>query len=373
MEKISMNDIRKKNYSDVYRLIYQERRISKSKIASSLEMSLPTVTQHLSTLETEGLIEKQGQMASGIGRKAAAYSIRQKARVSVGVEILPDHITAVVLNLYGAVIGKKEAQLSFSEKDEYFEALHDIVCELLQESNMSSDAVLGAGIGMQGLVSEDGQRMLYGKILDCTGLTVHSLAGRLSHPVRFIHDAECAAELELWRNPELTDVIYLSLGAHLGGAIIMRGQIQRGRTGRTGTVEHMTLVEGGRPCYCGKLGCMECYCSVNAMLEEGENLTDFFSQLRQGASRQVRRWADYLNYLAMALNNLHMVLDCTIVLGGHIAPYLIKQDIDMLFSKLQDRTAFPEEENFIRIGAQENDAVAAGAAIPFIRTFLETI
>ena len=75
----------------------------------------------------------------------------------------------------------------------------------------------------------------------------------------------------------------------------------------------------------------------------------------------------------MALNNLHMVLDCTIVLGGHIAPYLIKQDIDMLFSKLQDRTAFPEEENFIRIGAQENDAVAAGAAIPFIRTFLETI
>lgn len=373
MEKISMNDIRKKNYSDVYRLIYRAGRISKSKIASSLEMSLPTVTQHLSALEAEGLIEKQGQMASGIGRKAAAYTIRPEARVSVGVEILPDHITAVVLNLYGTVIGKKEAPLIFSEKDEYFAALSNTVCELLQSSNVPIDAVLGAGIGMQGLVSEDGQRMLYGKILDCTGLTIQPLSGRLSYPVRFIHDAECAAELELWRTPELTDIIYLSLGIHLGGAVIMHGQIQRGRTGRTGTVEHMTLVEGGRPCYCGKLGCMECYCSVDAMLEEGECLSDFFSQLRQGASQQVRRWAEYLDYLAMALNNLHMVLDCTIVLGGHIAPYLIKQDIDTLFAKLQDRTAFPEEENFIRIGAQENNTVASGAAIPFIRNFLEKI
>lgn len=373
MEKISMNDIRKKNYSDVYRLIYQEQRISKSKIASSLEMSLPTVTQHLSTLEAEGLIEKQGQIASGIGRKATAYSIRPKARVSVGVEILPDHITAVVLNLYGVVIGKKEMLLPFSEKDEYFTALRNIIYELLQDSNISNDVVLGVGIGMQGLVSEDGQRMLYGKILDCTGLTIHPLSEQLSYPVRFIHDAECAAELELWKNPELTDAIYLSLGVHLGGAIIMHGQIQRGRTGRTGTVEHMTLVEGGRPCYCGKLGCMECYCSVDAMLEDGEHLSDFFSQLRQGNSRQVRRWAEYLDYLAMALNNLHMVLDCMIVLGGHIAPYLIKQDIDVLFSKLQNRTAFPEEENFILIGAQEDTTVASGAAIPFIRTFLRTI
>lgn len=108
-----MNDIRKKNYSDVYRLIYQERRISKSRIASSLEMSLPTVTQHLSTLETEQLIEKQGQIASGIGRKAAAYIIRPEVRVSVGVEILPDHITAVVLNLYGMVIGEKSSAAFF--------------------------------------------------------------------------------------------------------------------------------------------------------------------------------------------------------------------------------------------------------------------
>lgn len=133
---------------------------------------------------------------------------------------------------------------------------------------------------MQGLVTENGREMLYGKILECTGLTVGPLEAHLPYPVRFVHDAECAAELELWRHPELTDAIYLSLGTHLGGAIISNSQIQRGRTGRTGTFEHMTLEEGGRQCYCGKRGCVECYCSVDALLHGEETLADFFTPLR---------------------------------------------------------------------------------------------
>lgn len=62
------------------------------------------------------MIEKQGQMESGIGRKAAAYSIRPEARISVGVEILPDHITAAALNLYGEVIEKKKPDCPFLRK-----------------------------------------------------------------------------------------------------------------------------------------------------------------------------------------------------------------------------------------------------------------
>lgn len=373
MEKISMNDIRKKNYSDVYHLIYQERRISKSQIASVLQMSLPTVTQHLTTLEAEGLIEKQGQLASGIGRKAAAYSIRPESRGAVGVEVLPDHISAVLLNLYGEVVKKREVPLKFSQEDAYFIKLGEVIQSLPAGAGIQNSDILGVGLGMQGLVSEDGQNIIYGKILDCTGLTVHALADRLLYPVQFIHDSECAAELELWRDPELKDAIYLSLGAHLGGAIIMNGKIQRGRTGRTGTVEHMTLVESGRPCYCGKNGCMECYCSANALLEHGESLPDFFMQLRQGTPQHTRRWTEYLNYLAIALNNLHMVLDCTMILGGHIAPYLTQQDLELLFSELQHRTAFPEQDSFLRIGVQENNAIASGAAVPFIRAFLDMI
>lgn len=373
MEKISMNDIRRKNYSDIYHLIYQTRRISKSQIAAALQMSLPTVTQHLTVLEAHGLIEKKGQLTAGIGRKAAAYTVKAAARVATGAEVLPERVTAVVTDLYGAVIQKKTRPLAFSQEDAYFQSLADLIREVLADADVSDETVLGAGLGMQGLVSENGRRMLYGKILDCTGLTVEPIEGKLSCPVRFIHDAECAAELELWKHPELTDAVYLSLGEHLGGAIISNRNIQRGRTGRTGTFEHMTLVENGRQCYCGKLGCVECYCSADALLHDGESLEDFFRSLREGIAEYRARWSEYLGWLAITLNNIHMVLDSVIVLGGHIAPYLTQEDLDRLFAAVQDRTAFPESENFLRLGVQEEDMIAAGAAIPFIRSFLDSI
>ena len=367
MEKISMNDIRKKNYSDIYRLIYRERRISKSQIAAVLQMSLPTVTQHLAVLEEDGLIEKQGQLASGIGRKAAAYAPRASARAAAGVEVLPERVTAVVIDLYGTVIAKKERPLRFSQKDAYFRDISALIQDVLGNAGVSHEAILGVGLGMQGLVSENGREMLYGKILDCTGLTVKPAEKYLPYPIRFVHDAECAAGLELWTHPELTDAVYLSLGEHLGGAIISNGKIQRGRTGRTGTFEHMTLVKEGRQCYCGKLGCVERYCSADALLRSGETLSDFFGLLREGSAEHGARWTEYIDWLAMALNNIHMVLDSVIILGGHIAPYLTQDDLDRLFAAVRTRTAFPESENFLRLGAQEDDIIAAGAALPFVR------
>lgn len=373
MEKISMKDIQKKNYSEIYRLIYQEQRISKSKIASSLEMSLPTVTQHLAMLQAEGLIEKQGQLTSGIGRRAAAYTPVSAARVAVGIEVLPRRACAVAIDLYGSVIAKKEYPLIFSQEDVYFKTLVELIGETMKDAGVSDKAVLGVGIGMQGLVTENGREMLYGEILGCTGLTVKPLEDMLPFPVCFIHDVDCAAELELWRHPELTDAVYLSLGEHLGGAIISEGKIQRGRTGRTGTFEHMTLVEGGQQCYCGKQGCMECYCSADALLQGGETLPAFFSLLREGNLECRERWEEYLSWLAMALNNIHMVMDSVIVLGGHIAPYLMQRDLDKLFSAIQERTAFPESENFLRLGVQDDNAIATGAAIPFVRSALSSI
>ena len=135
----------------------------------------------------------------------------------------------------------------------------------------------------------------------------------------------------------------------------------------------MTLEEGGRKCYCGKAGCVECYCSADALLQEGESLESFFQLLREDDLRCCRRWGIYLDWLAAALNNIHMVMDSVIVLGGHIAPYLTREDLARLFMAIQARTAFPESENFLRLGVQEQDAVAIGAAIPFVRSFLASI
>ena len=366
MEPFSLKEIRQQNLRRVYRLICGSHPISRSRIAAALGMSLPTVTQHLETLMESGLIRQDGFMASSIGRRAAAYVPCPSARAAVGAEILPHQLTIAAAGLDGEILGSVSCPLDFHPGDSYFESLAQAILGLLSRLSVPAEHVLGAGIGLQGLVSPDGQEVIYGRISNCTGMKADPLQKRLPFPCRFRHDAECAAALELWERPACTDAIYLSLSMHLGGAILLNGSIQEGRWG---VFEHMTLEEDGPLCYCGKRGCLECYCSAEA-LTGGESLKGFFDALRGGDPDHAARWDRYLRRLAQAVNNLRMVMDTPVILGGHIAPYLLPEDLDRLFALIQQRSAFPEPDNFLLTGVQKPCAIALGAAIPYLREFL---
>ena len=95
------------------------------------------------------------------------------------------------------------------------------------------------------------QNLLMVRSLNCTGFSLEAFAILfLSHANH--HDSECACNTELWKSPDIKDVTYISLNYHLGGAIIVDGQLLTGATGKSGTFEHMTLVPGGHDCYCGR-------------------------------------------------------------------------------------------------------------------------
>lgn len=373
MELFSLTDIKKKNLSDVYHYIYHNHGCSKQGIATALSMSLPTVSQHLTTLLNEGLIDKCGQLTSTVGRRAAAYCAVAAARIAIGIELLPRHIYVVALNLYGKKEIKEKYELEFRTDSTYFEEMKAIVSAFLQSHGYEEKHILGIGLGIQGLTSRDGQKITYGQILNCHGLSIDSFSEHFSVPCRFVHDAECAASSELWENPEIQDAIYLSLGYHLGGAIIINRELQAGLTGKTGTFEHMTLVPDGLPCYCGKKGCAECYCSGNSLLEYDMQLEEFFAKKESGDPKCQKKWSDYLLYLSRLIHNLHAVIESTVILGGHVTPYFTEEDIVFIRKTVYELSTFPDETSYIVAGRCRVDAVSTGAALPFIQEFLEGI
>lgn len=371
MDYFSLTDIKKKNLQDVFNYIYKNPGCSKQGIAAALNISLPTVTQHLTTLLDEQLIEKCGQLSSSVGRKAMAYQIVSTARISLGIEILKKTVYIVGINLYGQKEAKEKIDLRFRTDDTYFETLRDFVLSFMNKYHFNEEQILGIGIGVQGLVSQDGSLITYGEILNFTGLSIDRFQKYFPFPCRFVHDAECAANSELWENPEITDAIYLSLGRHLGGAIILDGKLQHGISGKSGTFEHMTLVPEGRECYCGKKGCAECYCSASALLNEQMDLDDFFAMKQQGDLKCKEQWDEYLYYLSVLINNLHMVIENTIILGGHITPYLTDEDLMFLQENVYHLSTFHEPTSYILLGKCRNDAVPIGAALPFIKELLK--
>lgn len=373
MDAFSLTDIKKKNLSDVYHYIYHNPGCPKQAIASALSISLPTVSQHLSTLTEHNLIKKSGQLTSAVGRRAAAYQIIPTAKIAVGIEILARNVYITALNLYGKKEAKEKYQITFRPDPDYFEKLQRTVKEFLQKYQYTEKQLLGIGLGMQGLTSPDGTHMTYGEILHCTGLSIRPFADCFSIPCRFIHDAECASVSELWENPQISDAIYLSLGQHLGGSVIIGGEFQNGLTGKSGTFEHMTLVPDGAECYCGKHGCAECYCSGSFLMGSSLEPDEFFARKKQGDPDCLEKWNKYLHYLSMLINNLHMVMENTVILGGNIASFFTEEDILAVKQYVAERSTFSDDTSYIILGECRIDAVSMGAALPFIKEFLRDI
>ncbi|PLS04743.1 ROK family transcriptional regulator [Neobacillus cucumis] len=370
---ITFKDIKKGNYSSIYRLIYQNEKLSKQEIANQLHLSLPTVTQNLVRLEKEKLIEKSGQFESSVGRRAAAYAICPQARISIGVEIQKRTVQILALDLRGHAFQQERLTMDYFNEDRYYKELSQAVKSFISSLDVTEEQVLGIGFAVQGLTSNDGKKITYGKILISTGLDIEVFSQYLPYPCVFLHDAKCAATTELWVRNDIGDAVYLSIGPHLGGAIIINDQIYMGKEGHSGTVEHMTINPDGPSCYCGKRGCMETYSSVNALLEEGEALDVFFQMVRSKNPAYVERWNCFLDQLAFSINNIHLVLNREFILGGHISPYLMDEDIEFLHDKINDKSAFPSNESFIHISRSPANGVPIGAAIPFIQSFLNGI
>lgn len=373
MKHITVSDIKKNNLSQIYKLIYQSGKISKQEIASQLSLSLPTVSQKLVKLEERGLIGKDGHFESSVGRRAVAYTILPEARISIGVGIYNKQIKIIAVDLKGNICCSTKSANDFSDNDSYYKEVASLIKDFILENNYLRYQILGIGFAMSGLTSIDRTKIIYGKTFGNTGLEITVFSRYLNYPCSFFHDAKCAANTELWFNKEINNAFFFLIEKFLGGVMITNGQILLGDNGHCGAAEHMQLIPDGKKCYCGNSGCIESYCSINALLSSNENLNEFFNAVRSGSSEYLARWNEYLNYLADAINNLHTLLDRDIILGGALSCYLIEEDLDKLNELTISKSHFTNLKSFIHISKAQKDSISVGASLYFIKDFINQI
>lgn len=371
-KSITPNQIKENNRHLIYQYIYRTPRVSQQEISYELHLSRPTVTTNLSSLEEDGLIAKNGQIDTEyVGRKAAAYTIVSDYRVGIGVEILKNEVKMIAVNLYGEKMLRHVYEIPYVNEDTYFQKVCGEILAFKETAELSDEQILGVGFAMQGLVSSDYKTMIYGKILDCTGLSIHAFSGYLPYPCSFIHDADSAATAELWVSPDLKDAFYLSLSNHLGASLISNRRLISGIHGHSSIIEHIQMEPAGKLCYCGKHGCMETLCSIHSLLEENENLDNFFYKVRSQEKNTLERWHVYLTHLARSINMLHLIYDKIFILGGYLAPYLNESDLAFLYMEIEKLTPFPETSDFLQISKMPKHNITIGAALPYIQKFLE--
>ena len=367
--------VKKINRSKVYQYIYRKKITSKLQIVQDLQMGLSTVSQNLNLLEQDGLIEKNGYFESTGGRKANAIQIVSDFRISIGIGILKNmfHITAV--DLYGNTLYTNTIPFPYSNTPDYYKQVTDKIKEFIATNQYDVEKILGVSIATQGITSPDHSTVLYGNIMNNTGMILEDFSRYLPYPCYLEHDSKSAAFLELWKHPELDSAVVFLLNRNLGGAIITNHQIHQGSSMHSGTIEHICINPDGPLCYCGNRGCLETYCSANALEQAaGMNIKDFFSLLREKKSPQLTQiWKDYLHHLAFAMKNINLIIDAPIIISGYLAPYFLEDDIAYLTKHINVSSPFALNKEHIFVGTNGQYTPAIGAALFYVNQFIHAI
>jgi|UPI0003A891A8 predicted NBD/HSP70 family sugar kinase len=375
-EKIGVNEIKTKNRQIIYNYIRKQGSVSKQEIVVEMQLSLPTVTTNLDFLKKQGLIDTSGKIKNTGGRNATAFTYVKNARMAIGVDITANHITAVAVNLSGDIVSMERRRSNFDlEDDAYLREIGEVVECVKKDADIMDENLLGVGISVQSLVSDDGSEITYGMALNFAKKKREEIAAYVPYRNRLIHDSYAAGYRETWTNREFQNAFYISLSNSVGGSVIIDDAIYEGNTHKGGEVGHMTVVpEGGELCYCGRRGCFDTVCRAGRLTGYTDgSVEEFFRLLEEGDETAKRLWDEYLDHLTMAIHNVRMLFDGMVILGGYVGAYAGRY-MDDICRRVDERNPFGDRaKDYLVECRYKVEASAAGAALFYIDEFLDKI
>ncbi len=192
---------------------------------------------------------------------------------------------------------------------------------------------------------------------------------RLGCPVWVDNDAKVALMAESYDGAcaGLDNVVFLTLGTGIGGALLLDGKPWRGHNNTASELGHIIIHADGLLCACTKRGCLEMYASATALARQQPGLTakEIIDRARLGRQPCQDIFAAYIRELSRGLTSLIMIFNPQmIVLGGGISqagPILldgVQAEIKRIFA---GRPHYFTGQ--IELAHHRNDAGMIGAAV----------
>lgn len=367
-------EIRRQNLIKIAQYIQQHEKVSRQEISVALGFSLPTVFQNVTELMEWGLVCEAGEYGSTGGRKAKVLQINEGFRYVVGMQITKEQVYFVLLDLSQKVLDIRHEQLSYENSQKYYITLGDLVRRFVKLNGIGSketEKVIGVGLALPGIVDHSLGLLCRSVTLDVMNVGVRLFSQNI--PYSFCcEDVVSSAACVAIRNNQ-KNVVYLSLNDTVEGAVFINGKKYSGDNYRSAAFGHVIIQPNGRKCTCGRLGCLDAYCSVRSLTQNhAVTLEQFFAELEGKALEREQQWEEYLDYLALFLCNLRMQYDCDIILGGDIGRY-ISNYMCLLEKKLYEYSGFDFDTACLSVDSNIAESAAIGAARCMIDLYMANL
>ena len=271
----NLMSVKRTNRSVALRALHEKGAMSRKRLAESMNLTPAAITKIVGEMISDGLLSEGEMLASGnAGRREILVDINTQAACGLGVLI---NLRQAILSaswLDGSVIFSEEVPLPASAPtEETARRLSKRLLELLAENGITRERVVGLGIAVRGITSEDGRmvRNSFGAL------------GEMEYPLCALFEEltgfRClmennvrsllAAQMFLSKDETTGSQFFLRCGYGIGAALSIDGKIWHGVTAQCAEIGHIPVIRrGGKPCHCGKSGCLETIASPGSIRED---------------------------------------------------------------------------------------------------------
>lgn len=352
-------------------LLSRQGAASRADLARLTGLAPHSITRLVEPLIARGLLLEAVPVAAGRGKPAAKLTLNGAAAFAVGLSVMTDAVSLVLLDLAGQVQAAGSEPLADIEIAGACRQIRGMIDAAIASTGRQRSALVGIGVGVTGYFIGDGARLNPPRLLDPWALVPLDtiLAEALGEKVWIDNDGNVAAigEAMLGHGRTVRDFAYLYFSAGFGGGVIAQGRPLRGRHGNAGEFASILPIDWPQP----NLEALRlsfqsmgaAYPDLHAML------TDF-----DAGHAAVDAWLDRsmpsLNLVASAISAT--IDPGAIVLGGRLPASLA--------ARIVERIAFtnPERRGHHRPAARivpstiDGDATAIGAAtLPLRAAFFD--
>jgi len=189
--------------------------------------------------------------------------------VCLGVDVGGTNLRCALVTPDGVVLRRESVATAIgSGRAAFLERLVALLTRLESEAGAQGKRVVAVGLGVPGLLSNDGVLRSSVNLLPLEGLNLaQAVSARIRLPVVALNDANASAvgEQRFGAGRPYASSLMLTLGTGVGAGLILDGRLWTGIDGVAGEFGHITVEPNGRLCGCGNRGCLEQYGSATAI------------------------------------------------------------------------------------------------------------
>ncbi|MCL4641144.1 MULTISPECIES: ROK family protein [Olivibacter] len=256
----------------ILRQLYYNGALSLADLCTMTSKSLPVVSSSVLALLEERYIVEYGLAPSTGGRRPITYLLNREKNsfiLAVAVDQLETRIC--IFNLGNELVQPiKSFRLEISQNPIAIDNLVACIKQVLTESKLPADQILGVGIAMPGVYNmKEGINHTF--FPDHQHLPKH-LSRKLGLPVYVDNDSRAIAmaELNFGTAKGYKDVMVVNIGWGIGLGMIVDGALFSGHNGYAGEFSHIPLANSNNLCSCGKRGCLEVDASLLVLVEKAK-------------------------------------------------------------------------------------------------------